>query len=180
MKYLLPQLYVDFNSPDPSIAEEADAAFDQADALARRQWQEIKKYFPANVVRFAEEQLLHDADVLTPARLANGEIILVAQQANTLSADFLNTLIFLHYVPAKEPTVEIPVVSSVFNRTQPHWLWDEFDLVEPGVFTHSILISDGRVVTIYFRDFHYDLAELVAPDVFKKLPPVLPPKAVSA
>ena len=128
---------------------------------------------PAAVVRFCEEQLLHDADVFGPAWLAEpaatsgGEVVLVAQQVNTLNADFLNTLAFLHYTATEEPRVVIPVPSPVFSQAQPHWLWDEFDRIEPGVFSHSILYSDGRVVSIRFRDFDCRMAKLINPDVFK-------------
>ena len=46
---------------------------------------------------------------------------------------------------------------------QPIWLYDEIDLIEPGVFSHSILVSNGLVVTIHFREFHYHIAPLLTP-----------------
>src|SRR5438309_485421 len=134
MRYLLPQLYVDFNSADDATAEEADATFDEADEKARQHWQKIKGSCPQTVIRFAEQEMLHDADIFGPALLPSGEVIVVAQNVATLHADRLNTLMFLYYTPTEEPRIEVPVVSDVFSRVQPHWLWDEFDLLEPKTF----------------------------------------------
>ena len=65
----------------------------------------------------------------------------------TLDPQYDDNLVFLYYRVPDGPRVEVPVVSDVFNRVQPHWIWDEFDLIEPGLFSHSILISDGRDTT---------------------------------
>jgi hypothetical protein len=53
----------------------------------------------------------------------------------------------------------------VFRPGQPIWLYDEVDLVEPGLFTHEILLSDGRVVKLQFREFRYHFAPLLSPSV---------------
>ncbi len=174
MKYFLPELYVQLNSPDEAAADAAEEAIDRASQRYNRRWEEIKPLLPATVVRFYQELNLHDADVLTPARLTAatplgnpGDVVLVAQQVNTLYAEYVNTLAFLHYVVSEVPHVEVPVRSNVFNRAQPIWMYDEFDVIDPGLFVHSILLSDGRVITIRFRDFCCHLAPLVAPDVFR-------------
>lgn len=187
MKFFLPHLYVQLNSPDEALGDLAEEELELASERYSRHWDSIKPQLPANVVRFYEEQMLHDADVLTPARFTGatalwnqGDVILVAQQINTLNADYLNTLILLRYVVTEEPRVEVPVQSDVFDRSQPTWEYDEFDLAGTGVFTHSIFLSDGRVVTIHFREFHYYLANLIAPDVLKALGAVPPDKAASA
>jgi hypothetical protein len=180
MKYFLPELYVQLNSPDDDLADAAEEAIDRAGEQYNRRWAEIRSQFPPAAVRFAEEQNLHDADVFTPARFAGpdfplgGDVVLVAQQVNTLYAEFINTLAFLCYTAVGEPRLEIPVRSPVFRAGQPIWLYDELDLVAPGVFTHRILLSDGRVVTINFRDFRYHIAGLLGTDVLKALGSVLP------
>jgi hypothetical protein len=187
MRYFLPELHVQLNSPDDEVADAAEEAIDRASEEYNRRWAEIKPLMPPTVVRFYEEQFLHDADVFAPARLsatgpspAGGEVIIVAQQINTLNAPTHDTLIFLHYAVTAEPRIEIPVRSRVFDPVQPIWLFDEFDMVEPGVFTHSILVSDGRVIVIPFRDFHYHLAKLLAPEVLRILGSVTPPETASA
>ncbi len=172
MKYFLPELYVQLNSPDEDLADAAEIAIDRAGEQYDQRWREIRPHLPPTVVQFYEEQNLHDADVFAPAKLScslppcqAGDALLVAQQINTLYPEYKNTLTILHYVITEEPRVEIPVCSNVFNQVQPIWLYDEFDMVGPRAFTHSILISDGRVVTIPFRDFHYYIAKIIEPAV---------------
>jgi hypothetical protein len=176
MKYFLPQLYAQLQSSDPDLADAAERALEDASDAYNRRWEEIKSQLPPQVVRFSEEQNLHDADVFAPARVGapipgwgRGDVVIVAQQVSTLYAETVNTLAFMRYVPAGEPAVEIPLHSPAFSRTQPDWQYDEFDVVEPGVFSHRILLSDGRVITILFREFDYYLAPLLAPGVLKTL-----------
>jgi hypothetical protein len=73
-------------------------------------------------------------------------LVIVAQHVNTLLPEFVNTLAILTYSVTAEPAVETAARSDAFHTVQPIWLYDEVDIVEPGVFTHEILISDGRVV----------------------------------
>ena len=88
---------------------------------------------------------------------------IIAAQENTLIPEFLNTLAILQYTVTAPPVIERPVESEVFSYVQPIWLYDEIDLIEPGVFSHSILVSNGLVVTIHFREFHYHIAPLLTP-----------------
>src|SRR4051794_9290437 len=103
MKYFLPKLHVQLNSPDVGLADAAEEALDRASEQYSQRWAEIRSQFPPAVVRFAEEQNLHDADVFAPARFTGpdrplgGDVVLVAQQVNTLYADFINTLALLSY-----------------------------------------------------------------------------------
>jgi hypothetical protein len=175
MRFLPPELYVQFNSPDDDVASQAQEAFELADEQARQHWERIKSQLPPIVVQFGEGVLMHDAMVFGPAWAAGpngegaGEVVIVAHMYGTLDPQYEATLVSLHYHVRDEPGVEVPDPSDVFNRVQPHWLWDEFDLIEPGLFAHSILISDGRVVTIRFHGFRYTVAPLVNPGVFQRL-----------
>ena len=118
--------------------------------------------------KFHDEQCLHDADwcglALLPTYtfpLNSSGVTIVARQANTLIPEFLNTLAILQYTVTAPPIIEKPVVSKAFSDVQPIWLYDEIDLIEPGVFSHSILVSNGLVVTIQFREFRYHIAPLL-------------------
>jgi hypothetical protein len=185
MRFFRPELYVQGNSPDDDLVDEAEEALERASADYNRRWAEIKAQMPTSVVQFHDEQNLHDADVFAPAQFAGpgsplgGDVLIVAQQINTLYAEFIDTLALLSYATTEAPQVEIPIRSPVFNPVQPIWLYDEFDVVSPGVFTHSILISDGRVVTIRFGDFRYHLANLLGKDVLRILASVLPEQTPS-
>lgn len=171
MKYFLPELYVQLNSPDVALADAAEEAIDRAAERYNRRWEEIKSRLPSQVVQFYEEQDLHDADVLAPAKISDsgspwktGDVVLVAQQMRTAIEESLNALLFLHYAIVEEPQVRIPICSEVFSEVQRTWLYDEFDIEGSGVYTHSILVSDGRVLKIFFREFDYRLARIVAPE----------------
>jgi hypothetical protein len=187
MRYFLPELYVQANAADDDVADDAAAALERASEEYNQHWASIKEHLPASVIRFYEEQMLHDADVLSPAVIAEatgawqpGDVVIVAQQVHTLQPEYRYTLAFLRYGVVQPPSITIPIVSRVFCATQPTWLHDEFDLVDVGVFSHTILLSDGRVIRLVFRDFDYSIAPLVAPEVFKILGAVPPAKAVSA
>ncbi len=171
MKYFTPELFVQGNSDDPDDVDFVEAAWENAIERYTQRFEAIKPQLPENLRRFEAEQCLHDADVLSPAwnppGSANGscgEVIFVAQQVNTLYPEFQNTLAILKYAAVAEPTVAIPVVSEVFKDVQPNWLYDEIDVVEPGVFSHEVLLSNGQVVKILFRDFEDQIAELVRPE----------------
>src|SRR5438874_881447 len=60
------------------------------------------------------------------------------------------------------PVIERPV-EDFFRDVRADWLYDEIDLISPGVFSHSILLSNGLVITIQFRDFRYHIAPLLDP-----------------
>src|SRR5947208_16889239 len=130
--------------------------------------------------RFHDEQSLHDANVFTPAVLTGSvpwkppEVVIVAQQVNTLIPEFLNTLAILHYSITADPIVAVPLQAEAFHGSNPIWLYDEVDVVEPGVFSHEILVSDGRVIKLLFRDFNYHIAPLCLPTAVAE--PPAPPK----
>ena len=120
---------------------------------------------------------MHDALVFGPAWKSGpdgdgaGEVVIVASMFGTLDPPHDNTLIFLHYRVPDEPHVEVPLPSDVFNRVQPHWIWDEFDLIEPNLFAHSILISRRRPSgDDPLPGFRCSVAPLVNPEVFKNRP----------
>jgi hypothetical protein len=170
MKYFTAEMYVRFNEvPD----DESDAAHEEWELAGRRyerRYKKIAPQLPEELRRFHDEQCLHDADVVGPALLSthlypwnSRDVTIVAQQINTLIPQFKNTLAILQYAVTEPPVVEQPLRSAVFSDVQPIWLYDEIDLVEPGVFSHEILISNGFVVKLRFREFHYHIARLLIP-----------------
>jgi hypothetical protein len=169
MKFFPPELYVRYCSPDPAVASAAEDEWERAIRRCNRHYKKIKPELPESVRDFLDKQCLHDAEVFAPARLpqpalpgSREDVILVTQNVNTLIPASLNTLITLQYAVTEEPLVETPVASDVFHQANPIWLYDEFDVLENGVFSHEILLSTGRVLTIRFRAFRFQVASLVA------------------
>jgi hypothetical protein len=169
MKFFTPDLYVRFNSRDEDAALEAHEEWERRIKRYQRRYKKIEPQLPPMLRKFHDEQCLHDADVFAPALLSGNapwkppEVVIVAQQINTLFPEFVNTLAILQYTITTDPVIEVPVQSEVFNRVQPIWLYEEVDVVEPGIFSHEILISDGRVIKLLFRDFNYHIARLCLP-----------------
>ena len=168
MKYFTPELYVRINAASDDEAEAAHDEWERAGQRYRRRYKKIESQLPEALRKFHDEQCLHDADWCGLAQLPpytfplnSPGVTIVARQVNTLVPEFLNTLAILQYTVTAPPVIEKPVESDVFSDVQPKWMYDEIDLIEPGVFSHSILVSNGLVVTIQFREFRYHIAPLL-------------------
>jgi len=176
MKFFTPELYVRFGSSDDDVALPAHEEWEQVIKRYRRHYKKIETQLPLALRKFHDEQCLHDADLFAPAILPanapwNGpEVVIVAQQVNTLFPEFINTLAILQYTITTDAVVEVPLQAEIFRKVQPIWLYDEVDVVEPGVFSHEILVSDGRVIKLRFRDFNYHIAPLCLPTAAAEAP----------
>ncbi len=170
MKYFTPELYVQGQSLDDDVLDRTEEAWERATQRYRRRYGKIKSQLPEALRKFHDEQCLHDADWCAIAQISactlprnSQDVTIIAAQENTLIPAFLNTLAILQYTVTAPPVIERPVDSEVFSFVQPIWLYDEIDLIEPGLFSHSILVSNGLVVTIQFREFRYHIAPLLTP-----------------
>ena len=168
MKYFTPELYVRINTASDDEAEAAHDEWERAGQRYRRRYKKIESQLPEALRKFHDEQCLHDADWCGLAQLPiytfplnSPGVTIVARQVNTLVPAFLNTLAILQYTVTAPPVIEKPVEAPVFSDGRPEWMYDEIDLIEPGVFSHSILVSNGLVVTIQFREFRYHIAPLL-------------------
>ncbi len=168
MKYFTPELFIKGNSPDDDVVDQAEAEWERASARYRRHYRKIARHLPESLRAFNDQCCLHDADVFGPARLSVHtlpwgflDVVIVAQNTNTLVPEHLNTLMFLQYGVTAEPSVDVPVSSEVFYPGRTIWLYDEIDLIKPGIFSHEILFSDGRVVKLCFREFRFQIAPMV-------------------
>jgi hypothetical protein len=164
MKYFTPELYIQGNSPDEDVVDRAVEEWERANKRYLRRYKKIKGLLPESFCKFHDECCLHDADVFGPAWLSMQtlpwgfrDLVIVAQNVNTLFAEHLNTLMFLQYALSAEPVIERPGPETFFHKGQAIWLYDEVDVLEPGVFLHEIFIRDGRVVKLRFRDFRYHI-----------------------
>ena len=164
MKYFTPEMYVQGNEEDIDL-DEHDDEWERRLETYGEQYQKIEAQLPQALQRFNREQCLHDADIFAPAVMGSisRELVLVAQQVNTLLPDTINTLAILIFTLDGEPSVTVPVESSHFHPTQPIWLYEEVSMPAPGKFVIEILVSDGRVIRIPFSDFRYHIAPLVLP-----------------
>jgi hypothetical protein len=168
MKYFTPELFVRGNSDEPDEVDRVEAEWERATKRYRRHYKKIETSLPLALRKFHDEQCLHDAEVVGPAQMSlyslpfnRKDVVIVAQQTNTLVPEFVNTLAILQYAITADPVVERPVDSPVFKATRREWLYDEIDVVKPGVFQHEIFLSDGHVLRIRFCEFRYLIAPLL-------------------
>lgn len=147
MKHFTPQLYVEFNSNDAAIADWADAQWEQAISDYRSHLQQIRGKLHGDVRELAENICLHDATYLgytkTPVPKSAGETAMVALQQN-------DKVVLLFYVLTDEPSLSQAHPGAVFRHDDVRWLYDELDVADNGVFTHEILFSNGRILSIRF------------------------------
>jgi hypothetical protein len=167
MMYFTPERYVRGNSENDDEVDRVEKEWEAALKEYGRHYKKIERHLPAALRLFNSEQCLHDAEIDGPVvqqpfalPWSPKYVLIAARQLNTLIPEFLNTVAVLHYTVAGEPIITRPVRSPVFHAGQPIWLYEEVDLIEPGLFQHEILVSDGRVISIRFRDFHYDIVPL--------------------
>jgi hypothetical protein len=167
MKYFTPRLHVQNNSPDKGVAARAAAKWRDANKRYIRHYKKIARHLPPDLRNLGDEQLLHDADfdgprMIRPFPLPWGPqfVTIAARQIHTLVAEFRNTVAVLFYEVTEEPIFETPVIHWIYHPARPQWLYDEVDLIKPKLFSHEILVSDGRVIKIRFHDFHYSIVPL--------------------
>ena len=150
MKYFTPERYVAFNSDDQAVADQADADWEKATADYREHVRKISSRLPDKTRVLAESTCLHDAVYLgylkAPVPKSSAELAVVAvEQANDV--------LLLIYVLAEEPSLSAPHGADVFSDIAVHWLYDEVDATERGVFSHNILLSSGRTLSVKFVAF---------------------------
>ena len=173
MKYFTPELYIQGQSHDDEVLDRTEEEWERRIKRYQRHYKGIEPRLPEALRKFHDEQCLHDADwcgiapwpVPMSASSAQGVAIL-ARQDNTLVPQFINTLPILLYDVTAAPVIERPV-EEFFQDVRPVWLYDEIDLVGSGVCSHSILLSNGLVVTMQFREFSYYIAPLLDPGAKK-------------
>lgn len=150
MRFFTPELYMQFNSPDDSVADEAQQTWDEATERYKRHIDAIREKLPAHV-RKLTEICLHDAEVLGFEELREpvwpepfGMAALSLKQESCIWSLFY----FLRDRIQKNP----PIDEWLFSKSREHWLYDEVDVSgdHDDVFLHRILFSDGTAMEIPF------------------------------
>jgi hypothetical protein len=150
MKYFTPRLYLDFNSDDPDVVDEADRQWEEADRLYKKHLRGIESKLTPSVRKLSRSLCLHDADYLGFSSLphvAGDEgplaVLSTRQEAN---------LTLLIYLLAEEPLIQQVHETWPFSGERVHWLYDEFSLADSGVQQHEILLSNGRMLLFRFHE----------------------------
>ncbi len=143
MRFFTPELYEQYATATSKDAAKVEAKWDAAEARYERRLKQIRSAMPAGIRELADDLCLHDA-MLVEALLASGELEL------RLTKDGVRIVLRYHLVQeAREKRLK---ASKLPFEPLPRWLYDEVDMLRKGTFTHDILLSDGRTMTLTFDD----------------------------
>jgi hypothetical protein len=153
MQYFTPELYLRLQQFDaPNVVEQATAEWDNSVREYNRVLEEIRPRLSDGVLAFLDGYCLHDAAIV-----AMGHGCDPLTYRLLVREDTTQDLIELLYHDA-EPSLEDSAFPQDYQTDTPVWLYDELT-ANPRVLAgwrplmvHSILLSDGRVLTVRFRD----------------------------
>jgi hypothetical protein len=160
MQFFTPELYLRYNSPDDTVADGADEAWERVLSDYRTHLTSFAEQMIPRVKELAESLCLHDAELLSLQEDIPGPLNLspfrspfsVAAIALGTDGKIINLLYFLWGKVAQSRAPK----NWPFSQLRIHWLYDEIDLerrqLYGPLYWHRILLSDGRVVSIPFLD----------------------------
>jgi hypothetical protein len=154
MKYFTPEHYSRGNSPNAEDLHGIEDEWERAIRRYNRRWRKIKSAFPEGVRRFEQQHVcLHDAAVLSIGREDDTCVWLLETEPPACKP------VVLTFTLEDEPAIQ-PHTGRGFHTGKPvRWLYEEWDLDRRQRPIFEVLLSNGWVVKLVFRDFHYLIAE---------------------
>ncbi len=171
MQFFTPELYIQFNSPNDDEADDAHEKWEQASVAYKKKLEDLLKLAPKNVRNLTElslhdqvvvskpiEYLIRQPEFMLPTFVSRVAIVTLKD-----SDAFRSLIYFLHYAIEVRPApTEWP-----FATSPEHWLYDEFEVMEPRMrfYRHRVLLSSGVELVIPFADViihEYSLASVAA------------------
>ncbi|HEY2251413.1 MAG TPA: hypothetical protein VGH74_10150 [Planctomycetaceae bacterium] len=149
MKYFTPQLYARFNSKDRRVVSTAHEEWETAIEQYQSHLGKIRRRLVPNAQKLAKSLCLHDAQYLG---LRHPRIPHLHHSIAVLASQKDATVFLLVYTLAKDPHIHAAQPNWPFSKKQVHWLYDEFDIDAHGNQQHAVLLSNGKIITLQFRD----------------------------
>ena len=160
MKYFTPEHYSRGNSPNEADLDGIEDEWERAIRRYNRRWRKIKHAFPEGVRRFEKQHVcLHDAEVLSIGREDDRFVWLLETEPPARKPAVLT------FTLEDEPSVEAHTGYGFRPGKPIYWLYEEWNLNRQKRPTFEVLLSNGSVLKLVFRDFHYLIAEPVLPSV---------------
>jgi hypothetical protein len=156
MKYFTPEYYSRSNTPNQEELHGIEDEWEDALRRYRRRIKQIKSALPEGVRRFKDAHIcLHDAEVLGMGRQDDRFVFLVETEPPARKPGVLTFTL--------EGAPDITDHSGYgFRPGKPvYWLYEEWNLDRHKRPTFEVLLSNGWVVKLVFRDFHFLIAEPV-------------------
>jgi hypothetical protein len=156
MKHFTPQRWLALqNVDDERSFYSAHRDWEQATAAYRKELERALPRLPADLRRFAQGECLHDATIIAHWQGRSRLSILLRPDAPD------DRLFLLVYTLVEPPRVAFPALPPEYRTGQAGWMYDEIGVEEGGdpdsdpVFTHAVLLRDGREIKLRFRRFTY-------------------------
>src|SRR5262249_45768621 len=160
MKYFTPELYNRGNSDNDDEVDGVEYEWDRRIERYHRRWRKIKAAFPEGVRRFEKDHIcLHDAEVFSIGRDGNTLVMLLKTEPPACEP------VVLTFTLTEEPVITTGTITKSHEGRPIFWLYEEWDIDRQKRMTFEVLLSNGWVVKLYFRDFHYLIANPVFPPV---------------
>jgi hypothetical protein len=139
MKYFTPELLKAGNSEDSGLYNNFDEIWEQKLELYRKYLDLVSKQIPPSVGELARRMCLHDGKIV---RRTKHEILVELGQI-VYSITFVpHTHSFFSRISKTPPR----------DRYDGLWLYDELEIIAPGVFQFEILTSTYEVLRYRFKD----------------------------
>lgn len=142
MKYFTPELYRLGNTPSSSIYDDFDLIWDQKIREYHKYLRTIKSQTPSEVFRLASKICL-----------GGGEIVGTTRSSITVWLDEVLYLIEFELDKSTSRLRHRPALPGhPFDSSGHCWLYEELEMLVPGVFQIEILLSDGRILRFRFKN----------------------------
>jgi hypothetical protein len=158
MRYFTPELLSRIRSLDEDVSAAAHQEWERALVNYQRRWAKIKAAFPEGVRRFEEDPVcLHDAQVLSMGQ--QGDTFAIVSQLEPPSRQ----LVVLTFTLDEEPIIETTAFPGKKESSYISWMYEEFDVDRRKKCWFRLLLSNGWVVKLCFRDFQCLIAQTILP-----------------
>ncbi len=158
MKYFTPELINRTRSADDDVADAAHDDWELAIKRSNRHWRRIRLAVPENVRRFDEGSVcLHDAELLSMGR-QDDQLVMLLETEPPASKP-----VVLTFTLEEAPAIQTGTLTGARQGKPIYWAYEEWDLDRQKRPTLEVLLSNGSVLKLVFRDFHYLVAEPLLP-----------------
>jgi hypothetical protein len=160
VKYFTPNLLAKFRSDDPAVAEAAAAKWQLHTESYHKRLKEIQYSLPSSVRQFMRSVTLHDAYLVNIARASHRPQLFLSLQ---LPDTHGQAGVQLRYVLVKPFKVRFHEANASPDA-ELFALYDEFDALQNGTLTHSILMTAGVEIIVPFSHLSIvQFTKVVAP-----------------
>jgi hypothetical protein len=147
---------------DPDVLDEVEEAWEELSEKTRAYVASIQDRFPPGLKRIVDSYYLHDADVLGVG-ISEGQIVFYLRLGTPPQS-----LLTFRYGLIEAPRINREALPEALRDRSvvKQWDQDEIELVEgdPPTWRQSILLSNGWMIDLHFRDVHVEEIPALLPE----------------